>query len=220
MDVRDDMRILREDHHLEPTSTPPPGEPLSIALVTTPNVDAQFGSAPAAGYTLAPVKGDKPPASLTFGFFILGGGSAFGASLAQHVHASFPGWTTTTVESMREAKDADVVVTPGALVFGSGGAFSHMASVTLTAKLKDGRVIKAVGTSDKIGTGGHLGWAIPAIIVTGLTGLVFVGPTLRAVNNGADEKQYAAAVDLACTDLLEQLRNVAPKRIAKADASP
>jgi hypothetical protein len=54
-------------------------------------------------------------------------------------------------------------------------------------------------------TSGHLGWAIPCVIIFFPVSLLWVPPTVKSIGNGVDEKKYAEGVELASIDLVKQL---------------
>lgn len=207
MEVRDDLRIYRESHPLAAGTAAQGAEAKSITVATTKNLTGQLTNGLV--FQLSPATTEKAPDSLVAGLFIRGGGEAIATALDQHLRAERPSWSSTMAAPSAQASSADVVIRPISLEYVGKGAFVHTMRVTLAAETKDGRKFEVSGTSDSESTAGHLGWAIPALVVTGFTAFVFVGPTMRAVNNGVDERGYAVAVDRACSQLLAQLDGVA-----------
>jgi len=211
MEVRDDLAIYREKHPLPQGPAASTAAPMRLAVASTPNLTAQISpnakvEQGALTWVLAPLQGDSAPPGMTLGLVIRGGGQIVAQSLADHTRANYPGWSADLVPPSSGTPAADVVVVPESIQI----LPSHQIRVTLKATLKDGRVIEATGMGEPQSTAGHLGWAIPCAIIFFPIGLTWIGPTVRAIGNGVDEKKYAEGVELASVDLLTQLAAVRP----------
>jgi len=210
MEVRDDLRIWQEDARGSRRATPAaaPAAPLSIALVATRSVGAQVDRPVKlgdgfVGLEVGPITDPDEP-KMDMGFVIRGGGEVAAKMLKLQLDRVAPGAAVRRVDAANAVAASEVAVTLSGIQFVSKG-FGQSVHVALSARLPDGRVLTAVGRPALQNTGGHLGWAIPVLVVTGATGLLFVGPTLGAISTGVNEAKYVEALAAACGSLSSQL---------------
>lgn len=218
MEVRDDLAIYRKDHPVEDDPTLKGVPPLHMVVATTPNLTATLPDEviPPGGHltwNLAPLDGDEAPKSMKFGLLIRGGGAVVEKSLEDHLSAASPSSSISFGRPDEKSPEADVIVTPVSMQI----LENHQIKVTLRAVLKDGTVLSATGMGEPQSTSGHLGWAIPCVVIFFPVSLLWVPPTVRSIGNGVDEKKYAEGAELASIDLVNQLAHRA-RTVAKQSA--
>jgi hypothetical protein len=99
----------------------------------------------------------------------------------------------------------DAVTVSGAITFTVLPGDMRHADVALVAKLPDGTEAMGHGIGEDHMSAGHLGWAIPILVLFFPISLTFVPPSLGAVSDGKSEHAIGLAVDAAAQDLASKL---------------
>ncbi len=192
LNVADDWNKLRENRPFPAVQGA--AAPVMVTILGTPTLQYGIEGEAAYGSVRYPLKPVLNP--VQSGTVIDGGGVALADAVQQHVHSVAPG---STVRLEPNPVADSIVVTPRASI-------ANHVEVVLTAKLPDGTEVTGSGTSDSFSIWGHLGWIIPAVAISGLApALLWIGPVMRAIVRGHQERLFAQATDRAAAAFAREL---------------
>ncbi|APR75279.1 Hypothetical protein A7982_00625 [Minicystis rosea] len=180
--------------------------PIAVTIASPPSLGCGFLQATATEPTCVPLKATAESAEVDelkadvmhgqplFGWVL----HDFGTVVATIVKARLePRFRTVTVDTSPR---------PGAVELkASIDKFLLPTRVTLTAAMEGKPSITATGESTHTWSRGHLGWAIPSVVLTFPIGLLWVPPIMRSVQYKHEQIAIAEALDQAAESLAEQL---------------
>jgi hypothetical protein len=224
IDVGDNARIWRTAHAAAPHAKV--AQSITVRVVGRPSMGVVTYPLPTPG-VVVPVEGDEDldrfkamlnsdPKAVS-GIFVKGYGTAIRTILRERLSEYFE---NATVElSPDPAQSGVITVTPTALAL-IPGFYTRTAGVELTTKLPDGATFKEVETPDTASAAGHLGWALPAGLLTFPVGLPFIGMGFEGIYKGLEEDKTIEAMDKDAVALASTLAKMSGSPPPPAPAQP
>jgi hypothetical protein len=208
LQVKDNLEAWREDpeakHATEPASGIAPA-PDGVELVGTTDIALKgFGLLTSDESEPILFRDEQSEKDFKVGTILLTGGEAAREIIEWHLAKVWPAVKVSLVPDAAPSSGVVIRVSRLGILMTDGVSFG----VTLEATLPNGRKLTATAAPKGVHTGGNWGWILPVAIITGVAPAFFwVRPTITGIEQGAEEKKYIEALDVAASDLALQLAN-------------
>jgi hypothetical protein len=224
IDVGDNARLWQTQH--VPTPHAKVAASITVRVVGRPSMGVVTYLPPTPAIVV-PVGGDddadnfkaalnSDPKAVS-GIFVKGYGTAMQVILKDRLSEYFD---NVTVELSPDPAPSGVIsVTPTGLAL-IPGFYTRTAGVELTARLPDGATFKQLETPDSASAAGHLGWALPAGLITFPIGVPFIGMGFSGIYKGLEEAKTIEAMDMDVVELAGKLARMAGSPSPSAPVQP